>query len=159
MELVPMHSFDRGFAPLQRQINRLFDDFLGDGGYPSSVPLPDGMTLTTYIDISDRNRVERALRERNEALQEADRLKSEFVANVSYELRTPLNTIIGFAEVLAGDMFGKLNEKQAEYIAGVLESSETLGILGECRRQHLDRYRPSELGVLCSIHLSHATFA
>jgi signal transduction histidine kinase len=92
----------------------------------AGVPLPDGMMLMTYIDVSDRNRVERALRERNEALQEADRLKSEFVANVSYELRTPLNTIIGFAEVLSGDMFGKLNEKQADYIAGILQSSETL---------------------------------
>jgi signal transduction histidine kinase len=92
----------------------------------TGVPLPDGMMLMTYIDVSDRSRVERALRERNEALQQADRLKSEFVANVSYELRTPLNTIIGFSEVLSGEMFGKLNEKQAEYIAGILESSETL---------------------------------
>jgi signal transduction histidine kinase len=92
----------------------------------AGVPLPDGMLLMTYIDISDRNRVERALRERNEALQEADRLKSEFVANVSYELRTPLNTIIGFSEVLSGDMFGMLNDKQADYVAGILQSSETL---------------------------------
>jgi signal transduction histidine kinase len=92
----------------------------------AGVPLPDGMMLMTYIDVSDRNRVERALRERNEALQDADRLKSEFVANVSYELRTPLNTIIGFAEVLSGDMFGRLNDKQADYIAGILQSSEIL---------------------------------
>jgi len=80
--------------------------------------------LMTYFDVSDSNRVERALRERNEALDESDRLKSEFVANVSYELRTPLNTIIGFAEVLNGDMFGPLNERQSEYIGGILEASE-----------------------------------
>ncbi len=92
----------------------------------AGVPLPDGMMLMTYFDVTDSDRVERALRERNEALEEADRLKSEFVANVSYELRTPLNTIIGFAEVMHGNMFGPLNERQTEYMAGILEASEAL---------------------------------
>lgn len=92
----------------------------------AGVPLPDGMMVMTYFDVTDSDRVERALRERNEALEEADRLKSEFVANVSYELRTPLNTIIGFAEVMHGNMFGPLNERQTEYMAGILEASEAL---------------------------------
>ena len=89
----------------------------------ASVPLPDGATLVTFYDVTDSTRVERALRERTEALEETDRLKSQFIANVSYELRTPLNTISGFSEILIDQFFGELNARQLEYVEGILESS------------------------------------
>lgn len=92
----------------------------------ATVPLPDGAVLLSFLDVTDSNQVERALRERNDALETADRLKSEFIASVSYELRTPLNTIIGFAEILTGQYFGELNDRQMEYSQGVLESSHRL---------------------------------
>ena len=92
----------------------------------ASVPLPDGATLMTYLDVTDSNNVELALRERNEALQEADRLKSEFISNVSYELRTPLNTIIGFSELLSAGFLGSLETRQAEYVQGIFDSSQHL---------------------------------
>ncbi len=85
--------------------------------------LPDAKTLFTYIDVTDSLRIERALRERNEALVAADLIKSEFLENMSYELRTPLNTILGFAEILHNDYFGTLNERQQEYSSGILEAS------------------------------------
>jgi len=64
-------------------------------------PLPDGATLVTFADVTDRFRIESALRDRNEALEAADRLKSDFIKHLSYELRTPLNTILGFSEHLS----------------------------------------------------------
>jgi signal transduction histidine kinase/PAS domain-containing protein len=92
----------------------------------ASVPLPDGEVLLTYLDVSDTARVERALRERNEALETAGRLKSEFIASVSHELRTPLNTILGFAEILNNQYFGPLDPSQLEYSRGIIDSSHQL---------------------------------
>lgn len=92
----------------------------------SHVPLPDGAVLISYVDVSDSVRAEKALRESNMALAAADRLKSEFVANVSYQLRTPLNTIMGFAEILANQYFGTLNERQLEYARTMMEASKKL---------------------------------
>ncbi len=92
----------------------------------NSVPLPDGATMFSYLDVTDSANVEMALRERNEALEAADHLKSEFITNVSYELRTPLNTIIGFTEILANQYFGAMNDRQTEYTRGILESSRQL---------------------------------
>ena len=63
-------------------------------------PLPDGATLIAFADVTDTRRLERALIEREQALSEAERLKRDFVGNVSYELRTPLTTIIGYSELL-----------------------------------------------------------
>jgi signal transduction histidine kinase len=92
----------------------------------AAVPLPDGGTLVTFRDVSDGVRMERALIERNEALEAADALKNAFVGHVSYELRSPLTTIIGFAQLLDDPVIGPLNDKQREYIAHITDSSATL---------------------------------
>ncbi len=54
----------------------------------------------TFVDVTDSVNVERALKDKNEALQKADQLKNDFVQHVSYELRSPLTNIIGFTELL-----------------------------------------------------------
>ncbi|HEY3918665.1 MAG TPA: ATP-binding protein [Stellaceae bacterium] len=90
-----------------------------------TVPLPDGDTLLSYLDVTDSTRVENALRERTEALEAAGRLKSEFLANVSYELRTPLTSITGYAEMLTSKIYaGELNPRQREYAGNILESAQ-----------------------------------
>jgi len=71
-------------------------------------------------------RLFREIERKSRELEAASRHKSEFLANMSHELRTPLNAIIGFSEVLAERMFGDVNDKQAEYLADILESGRHL---------------------------------
>ena len=93
----------------------------------AAMPLPDGATLLTFMDVTDSVRAERALRERNEALEQADKLKSEFVSHMSYQLRTPLNTILGFSTMLQdGINSAPLDDKQQEYVGNVLQASNHL---------------------------------
>ncbi len=89
-------------------------------------PLPDGATLVTFADSTDRFRIETALRDRNDALEAADNLKSDFIKHVSYELRTPLNTILGFAEHLATGVPGELSPQQTDYVQAIVTGGNTL---------------------------------
>jgi signal transduction histidine kinase len=91
--------------------------------------LPDGQTLMTFVDVTESANYQNVLKERNEALITADRLKDAFVQNVSYELRSPLTNIIGFADLLASETVGPLTEKQKAYTDYIRASSVTLGVL------------------------------
>jgi signal transduction histidine kinase len=95
----------------------------------AAVPLPDGNALFTMLDVTASRTVEAALRERTQALEQADRLKTAFVSNMSYELRTPLTSIGGFAEMLAGGYAGELAPTATEYVAAILDSVGRLSAL------------------------------
>ena len=92
----------------------------------AALPLPDGATLLTFLDSSANAKVEKALLDRNEALVEAERIRNDFVKHVSYELRTPLTSIIGFTQLLAEGGAGPLNPRQHEYASVISKSSSAL---------------------------------
>ena len=94
-------------------------------------PLPDGNTLIAFADVTATRRVESALRDRAEAFEAADRLKTEFVRNVSYQLRSPLTVIFGYAELVETKRNGDLTERQSDYVSAILSASDHLSKLIE----------------------------
>jgi len=76
--------------------------------------------------MEERLRVAEKLRMDNRALDEANRLKSEFVANMSHDLRSPLNTIMGYSELMQDEVYGKLNEKQKKQLEAIYSSGNSL---------------------------------
>jgi len=92
----------------------------------TTMPLPDGATMLTFQDVTDTVNVERALRERNEALEAADQMKIDFVHHMSYELRAPLTSIIGFAHFLGDPSTGPMTQKQSEYLGYITTSTDAL---------------------------------
>ena len=126
----------------------------------AAVPLPDGNALFTMIDVTDSSRIEAALRERATALEEADRVKTDFVANMSYELRTPLTSIGGFGEMLAAGYAGKLPPAASDYVSAILESVDRLSKLindvldltqGDTKGVVLERERVDMSGMVRSV--------
>lgn len=77
-------------------------------------------------DINERRMVEAELRTTTAQAQIANRAKSEFLANMSHELRTPLNAVLGFSDLLVGEFYGPLNDKQREYLADILSAARHL---------------------------------
>ncbi|KQT78206.1 PAS domain-containing sensor histidine kinase [Methylobacterium sp. Leaf466] len=92
-------------------------------------PLPEGATLLTLIDVTASVNVERALTEKNDALERASLLRDTFVHHVSYELRSPLTNIIGFTQLLGDETVGALNDRQREYSDHIMRSSGALLVM------------------------------
>jgi signal transduction histidine kinase len=111
-----------GAADLTARLTRLDGSVLDT----ALVALPDGGSLMSFADVTDNVNVEKALTERNEALERAAKLRDDFVHHVSYALRSPLTAIIGFAQLIGEEIAGPLNPRQREYAQLILRSSGTL---------------------------------
>lgn len=117
----------------------------------AGIPLPDGNGLLTVLDITASQKAEQALRERAEALEEADSVKARFLANMSYEFRTPLTTIGGYAELLKSgaatdqvqvdeyvDAILSAVERLTEQVENVLDLSQSEAGLLPIRKERVD---------------------
>ncbi len=87
--------------------------------------------MRTYSETLEKSVSERTaqLEKAKVAAEAANRAKSDFLANISHEFQTPLNSIIGFTKVLKDRMFGELNDKQEEFLRYIAEAGDTLSRL------------------------------
>lgn len=93
---------------------------------PRFTTMPDGSTLTVFSDVTAAETMATALQQRNEALEHADDMRSALVDQISHQLRTPLNSIYGFGQILAEERFGSLNAEQMEHVTAIVASASDL---------------------------------
>jgi PAS domain S-box-containing protein len=82
--------------------------------------------LVVLRDVTERRRFEETLEDARSRAETASRAKSEFLASMSHELRSPLHTVIGFSELLAEGLEGPLNDKQQRFIQHIQKDSQHL---------------------------------
>ncbi|MBI4826046.1 MAG: PAS domain S-box protein [Nitrospirae bacterium] len=75
-----------------------------------------------FRDVTERRQAEEQMQDALITAEAANRTKSEFLANMSHELTTPLNSVIGFSQVLKDGLYGELNTHQQEYVSNILQS-------------------------------------
>lgn len=121
-----LHGFVTGLQEMREGFTKRMNRSDGSVLDCTVQSLPEGAALLTFVDVTAGVNVERALTERNEALMAAEKIRNDFVHHVSYELRSPLNNIIGFIHLLGEKSTGELNAKQLEYLGYVGKSSAAL---------------------------------
>lgn len=82
--------------------------------------------------VEETNEAYKTIKSQNKKILAADKIKNEFLASVSHELRTPLNAIIGFSDILKAQVYGKLTDKQQEFVNDIQVSGvQLLGMVNE----------------------------
>ena len=150
----------RGAPNIAAHLHRVADAFVVDGiKRAMSARMHMATVEEASRELTEKNR---RLAQAVERLQEADRVKSNFLATVSHELRTPLTSVIGYSEMLLEGIAGELNDEQREYVRTVMEKGDQLlqlitGILDisrmEAGEMRLDK-APFDLDEVVSVALS-----
>ncbi len=100
-------------------------------------PVKDGEKITGIHgiarDVTEKVRLEQELKEYHqklersyEELKEADRLKTEFISNITHELLTPMTSIKGFTELICDETMGEINDEQRKSTEIILRNSDRL---------------------------------
>lgn len=90
-----------------------------DRFYDISVYSPEeGYFATIFSDITESKKAEQLLRSSKLLAENANQIKTEFIMNMHHEVRTPLNSIIGFSDILLGQA-DKFDEKQLKYLKNI----------------------------------------
>jgi signal transduction histidine kinase len=115
---------DAAAGGLAKHLRRVTDAFLVDGMKRAlSARIHTATLEEANRELTEKNRT---LAEMVDRLQEADRVKSNFLATVSHELRTPLTSVIGYSEMLLEGIAGPLNDEQRDYVRTVMEKGDQL---------------------------------
>jgi signal transduction histidine kinase len=92
----------------------------------TTTPLPDRATLVAASDATDTVEAEKRLRDHNQALEDAARLRTQFIRSVSFELRSPLQVVVGNAQALAGGVLGPLSDRQQGYAQTLAQAADAV---------------------------------
>lgn len=132
-DISPKHRMEEYFQIFQQMLTRgssysEIELVKKDGSYVdvdlNTVLLPNGWVYGSCRDISERKKLEDELIKAKEKAEESDQLKTAFLHNISHEVRTPMNAIVGFSDFLNDP--GLMPEKCKQYTDVIVQSIDQL---------------------------------
>ncbi len=112
-------EIELGTGSDQRNYNLRITSIKGQRGQRSG-------RMLTMTDITNQKKAEQQLRQAHQDALEANRMKTQLLASISHDLRTPLGAIMGYAEMIESGVLGPANEEQKGAATEILDSTNQL---------------------------------